>query len=70
MSRNLTKEERQELKHKLYKVLNSLQSRTVFSESTYESMNQLADEFTSALYDKIDEIWARNTSVEQIREDR
>ncbi|EOS7917682.1 hypothetical protein E0T54_RS05465 [Enterococcus hirae] len=70
MSKNLTQEERKELRHQLIKVLNSLSNRTSFSDGAYESMNRLADEFTAALYDKIDEVWARNMKGEPMEEDR
>lgn len=62
---NFTNKERQEIKQQFYKVLNAMQKRTVFSEATYESMNNIADEFTNALYAKIDEIWERNVEVKQ-----
>lgn len=62
---NFTNEERQEIKQQFYKVLNAMQKRSVFSEATYESMNNIADKFTNALYAKIDEIWERNEEDEQ-----
>lgn len=62
---NFTNEERQEIKQQFYKVLNAMQKRTVFSEATYESMNNIADEFTNALYAKIYEIWEKNKEGEQ-----
>ncbi|MDC4248093.1 hypothetical protein [Enterococcus faecium] len=65
MSKNLTQEERKELRRKLRKVLISLNNRTSFSDGAYEAMNRLADEFVEALYCKIDEVWARNMNVEQ-----
>lgn len=51
---NFTNEERKEIKQKFYKVLNAIQRCTVFSEVTYESMNNMANEFTNVLYAKID----------------
>lgn len=48
-----------------YDPLTAMKRRTVFSEGTYEAMNRTADEFTNALYAKIDEIWDKNKGVEQ-----
>ena len=53
-------EEIKALKKSFYKTLTAMKKRTVFSEATYESMNNLADEFTNALYAKIDEIREKN----------
>jgi hypothetical protein len=57
---NMADEEIKALKKSFYKTLTAMKKRTVFSEATYESMNNLADEFTNALYAKIDEIREKN----------
>lgn len=57
---NMTAEEKAEIKRKFSKLLNSIQKRTVLSEATYETINNMADEFTNALYAKIDSIWNQN----------
>lgn len=62
---NMADEEIKALKKSFYKTLTAMKKRTVFSEATYESMNNLADEFTNALYAKIDEIWEKNKEGEQ-----
>ncbi|BAK59301.1 hypothetical protein LCGT_1788 [Lactococcus garvieae ATCC 49156] len=57
---NMTTEEKAKIKRKLSKLLNSIQKRTVLNDTTYETVNNLADDFTNLLYAKIDEIWERN----------
>ena len=61
---NMADEEIKILKKLFYKTLTAMKRRTVFSEGTYEAMNRTADEFTNALYAKIDEIWDKNKGVE------
>ncbi|MBL3715644.1 hypothetical protein GHK52_02185 [Lactococcus garvieae] len=56
---NMTAEEKAEMRRKLSKLLNSIQKRTVLNDVTYETINNLADEFTNALYAKIDKIWSK-----------
>lgn len=56
---NMTAEEKAEIKRKFSKLLNSIQKRSVISEATYETINNMADEFTSELYAKIDSIWGQ-----------
>lgn len=57
---NMTTEEKAKIKRKLSKLLNSIQKRTVLNDTTYETVNNLADDFTNLLYAKIDKIWERN----------
>lgn len=61
----MTDEEIKALKKSFYKTLTAMKKRTVFSEGTYEAMNRTADEFTNALYAKIDEIWEKNKEAAQ-----
>ncbi len=58
-------EEIKDIKKLFFKTLTSMKKRTTFTEGTYEAMNRTADEFTNALYAKIDEIWERNAEVKQ-----
>lgn len=61
---NMTAEEKAEIKRKFSKLLNSIQKRSVISEATYETINNMADEFTSELYAKIDSIWGNANESE------
>ncbi|HAP14798.1 MAG TPA: hypothetical protein DCZ00_06210 [Lactococcus sp.] len=62
---NMADEEIKDIKKLFFKTLTSMKKRTTFTEGTYEAMNRTADEFTNALYAKIDEIWERNAEVKQ-----
>lgn len=62
---NMTDEEIKDIKKLFFKTLTSMKKRSTFTDGTYEAMNRTADEFTNALYAKIDEIWERNTGVKQ-----
>lgn len=61
----MTDEEIKDIKKLFFKTLTSMKKRSTFTDGTYEAMNRTADEFTNALYAKIDEIWERNTGVKQ-----
>lgn len=61
---NMTAEEKAEIKRKFSKLLNSIQKRSVISEATYETINNMADDFTSELYAKIDSIWGKTDESE------
>ncbi|WP_341784843.1 hypothetical protein V7A37_00165 [Lactococcus petauri] len=62
---NMTDEEIKDIKRLFFKTLTSMKKRVTFTERTYEAMNRTADEFTNALYAKIDEIWEKNKEAEQ-----
>ena len=55
---NMTAQEKAEMKREFSKLLNSVQKRTVLTNATYETINNLADDFVNALYAKIDSIWS------------